>query len=49
MKRSYEMVLVGYFLARCGEHESGKTRPPRVLGAESLSAKFKHLNRAFAS
>lgn len=35
MKRSDEMVLVGYFLARCGEKECGSTKPPRVLGAES--------------
>ena len=40
MKRSSEMVLVGYFLARCGNRESSRPMPPKVLRTETWNTAY---------
>lgn len=42
VKRSPDMVLVGYFLARCGRRTESESLPPTQLGTD-------HWNRTYAA
>jgi hypothetical protein len=39
-RRSKEMVLCGYFLARCGDRTKGRALPPPVLGTSSWTQAY---------